>query len=62
MKGIKKKTLLLIGINLIAILGVSIFLIREYSNVYRECYVEAGVSVSPEDFFKICNEKFFFHN
>lgn len=62
MKGIKKKYLLLIGINLIAILCVAFFLFREYSNVYRECYVEAGVSVKPEDFFKVCNEEVYFGN
>ena len=51
-KGIIKE----IAIYLIVILFVALFLIKEYSNVYKTCYVEAGVSVAPEDFFKVCRD------
>ncbi len=48
----KKKKIILLGVVLPVILLVSVLLFAEYNNVYKECYVEAGVSVSPEDFFK----------
>lgn len=48
----KKKIIVLIGIVLPVILLISVLLFAEYNNVYKECYVEAGVSVAPEDFFK----------
>lgn len=48
----KKKKIVLLGIVLPVIMLVSVLLFIEYNNVYRECYVEAGVLVSPEDFFK----------
>lgn len=48
----KKKKIVLIGIVLPLVLLVSVLLFVEYNNVYRECFVEAGVNVSPGDFFK----------
>lgn len=48
----KKKKVVLIGIVLPVVLLVLVLLFAEFNNVYKECYVEAGVSVSPEDFFK----------
>ena len=51
----KKKLKYLLVINVIAIIGISCFLAWEYSNVYKECYVEAGVEISPKDFFKVSN-------
>ena len=48
----KKKKIVLFGVVLPVILLVSVLLFAEYNNVYRECFVEAGVNVSPTDFFK----------
>ena len=53
----KKKSLLRIIINLTVILFISALFYAEYSSVYRECYVEAGVRVSPRDFFRTNNGK-----
>ena len=52
MKEKKRISLVVIGSVVLVTLLVSVLLFREYNNVYKECYVEAGVSVSPEDFFK----------
>lgn len=55
MKKKKKKNLLKITINLTAIMFVFLLFFGEYNSVYRECYVEAGVRVSPQDFFRSSN-------
>lgn len=53
----KKTRYIVTGIVTVIILIVAILMFREYNNVYRECYVEAGVSVSPQDFLKRINEE-----
>ena len=55
MKKKKKKHLLKIIVNMTAVLFICALFYVEYSNVYRECYVEAGVRVSPKDFFRTNN-------
>lgn len=58
----KKKLWYLLAVNVVVIVGICCFLIWEYSNVYKECYVEAGVEVSPKDFFKVSNGEITFGN
>ena len=48
----RKKWFLAGGICLLLIAGVSSFLLYENSKVYGECYVEAGVEVTAQDFLK----------
>lgn len=51
----KRKPLIRTFVNITAILFVFLMFFVEYSSVYRECYVEAGVKVSPKDFFRSSN-------
>lgn len=48
----RKEWFLAGGICLLMAAGVSSFLLYENSKVYRECYVEAGVEVTAQDFLK----------
>lgn len=48
----RKKWLLTGGTCFLLLVGAGSFLLYENSKVYRECYVEAGVEVTAQDFLK----------
>lgn len=56
----RKKWFLVGGICLLLIAGVSSFLLYENNKVYGECYVEAGVDVTAQDFLKNPEEQAYF--
>lgn len=56
----RKKWFLAGGACLLLIAGVSSFLLYENSKVYGECYVEAGVEVTAQDFLKSPDEQAYF--
>ena len=56
----RKKWFLAGGICLLLIAGVSSFLLYENGKVYSECYVEAGVEVTAQDFLRSPDGKAYF--
>lgn len=56
----KKKGFLIGGICLFFIVASALFLLYENSRVYKECYVEAGVEVTAQDFLKHPDKQAYF--